>query len=98
MSRKLTLLVTGSGGGGSNNLIDSPRRMKAPVYIVGTNATPFWLARSTADKNYLIPWADAGESYITTLNKIVCDERVAWKSPAVDSLRVATGVRRPGNQ
>lgn len=71
MAPQPTLLVTGCGGGGSNNLIRAIDASRYDVSLVGTNAERSFLGRSMADDNYLIPWASDEQAYIETLNDIV---------------------------
>jgi len=94
LREKLNILVTGAGGGGSNNLIHSLRKMSFPVEIIGTNASEFWLARSTADKNYLIPWAGSGEKYLEALNYVIRQCDVGLIIPNNDNEAVAVSESR----
>lgn len=71
MDSSWTLLVTGCGGGGSNNLIRALRAARLEVTVIGTNAEQTCLARSLADTNYLIPWASDEESYLDSLNEVI---------------------------
>ena len=79
-----TVLVTGAGGGGSNNLIRGLRRNRRALFIIGTNVDRFNLARSLADKNYLIPGSDAETEYIDALNKITLEDHVDLVIPNSD--------------
>ena len=63
---KKIILVTGAGGGGSNNLINSIRASGMDVKIFGTNCESRLLAKSTADQNFLLPVATE-EEYTTSL-------------------------------
>lgn len=80
-----TILVTGAGGGGSNNLIRGFRRIGYPVRIIGTNADQYKLIQSLADRNYLIPNGDAGRSYQTALCKVIEAEKVDLVIPNNDT-------------
>jgi len=75
MSKK-TVLITGAGGGGSNNLIRSIQRSGYPVRLVGSNADRFILSRSLAERNYLLPRGDSGKGYAEALNRIAAAEKL----------------------
>ncbi len=49
------LLMTGAGTGPGNNLVRSLRTGDPSLFIVGCNADRFFLKKSSADRNYLIP-------------------------------------------
>lgn len=55
---ELTVLVTGAGGGGSNNLIRGLQRDNYGGTIVGSNINRYYLGKSLAEKNYMIPPGD----------------------------------------
>jgi len=80
-----TVLITGAGGGGSNNLIRSIRRSAYPVRLVGSNADRFILSRSLAEANYLLPRGDSGAGYIGALNQIVAAEKLDLIVPNNDT-------------
>lgn len=84
MDRPKRIIVTGAGGGGSNNLITSIRQSRYPVYIVGTNIDKFFLKKSIADKNYLIP-RGTEEGYIPTINKLIELEKIELIVPNNDT-------------
>ncbi len=67
---KRTILVTGAGGGGSNNLIRSLRASSLELEICGSNLSPFVLAKSNADKNFLLPAADDSRYVDALLSKV----------------------------
>lgn len=79
MSRP-TILVTGAGGGGSNNLIRGLRRDGYEGRIVGSNASKFYLGKSLADENYLIPRGDE-EGYEEALKSVIDEEGVELVMP-----------------
>jgi carbamoyl-phosphate synthase large subunit len=54
------------------------------VHIVGSSSDSFVLARSLADKNYLIPRADAGAAYIEAINRIAAAEQIDLIMPNND--------------
>lgn len=80
-----TVLVTGAGSGGSNNLIRGIRRGAYPVRIVGSNADRYALAQSLADKNYALPWANAGPAYLDAVRRVIADEGVDVVIPNNDT-------------
>ena len=78
------ILVTSAGGGASNNLMKGLRACSRPVFLVGTSIDPYYLARSRADRNYLIPRADSGEPYLEALERIVARESIDLVIPNND--------------
>ncbi len=78
------IIVTGAGGGGSNNLIRGIKESGYPVYIVGTNLEHYYLARSLADKNFLIPSSDSPDAYIDALHMIITREQIDLIIPNSD--------------
>jgi carbamoyl-phosphate synthase large subunit len=78
------ILVTSAGGGASNNLMAGLRQCEIPVFLVGTSMDRYYLARSRADRNYLIPRADSGEPYLEALGQIVIREEVELIIPNND--------------
>lgn len=78
------IIVSGAGGGGSNNLIRSLRESKLDLFIVGTNINRFYLKRSIADKNYLIP-RGTDENYIPAINKLIQIEDIDLVIPNNDT-------------
>lgn len=64
MKRKI--LITGAGGGGSNNLIRSLKVSSLDLDIYGSNLNSFVLAKSATEKNFLLPPA-SDSSYIDAL-------------------------------
>ena len=80
-----TILTTGAGSGGSNNLIRSIRHNSYPIRIIGTNADKFTLSRSMADRNYFIPRGEAGDAYFDAINEIIEREKVVLLVPNNDT-------------
>jgi hypothetical protein len=70
------ILVTSAGSGASNNLMQGLRRCEPPVFLVGTSIDRYCLARSRADRNYLVPRADSGAPYVEALERIIRREAV----------------------
>lgn len=79
------LLVSGAGGGGSNNLISGLRALTDGPQIIGTNAERNWLARSTADVNYLVARSTEESRYFAQINRIVERESVDLFIPNNDT-------------
>lgn len=79
-----SVIVTGAGGGGSNNLIRSLRKSKLDLFIVGTNVNKFYLRKSTADKNYLIP-RGTDKYYIPVINELIRRENIDLVIPNNDT-------------
>ncbi len=63
-----TVLVTGVGGGGANNLIRALRPYDPYPTIIGVNSDALALARSRADGDYLIPHSGDEDAYVDALN------------------------------
>jgi hypothetical protein len=78
------ILVTSAGGGASNNLMAGLRQCEIPIFLVGTSMDRYYLARSRADRNYLIPRADSGAPYLEALGQIVTREAVELIIPNND--------------
>ena len=81
MKRKI--LITGAGGGGSNNLIRSLRASSLDLEIYGSNLDPFILATSRADKNFLLPSASE-PTYINALLSKIEEEGIDLVIPNND--------------
>jgi len=74
------ILVTTSGGGNAQNLIRSLRGSDLECYIIGTNADKFELAKSNADKNYLLP-RYSSPYYLCNLYNLVQKEKIDFVIP-----------------
>lgn len=70
-----TILVTGAGGAPSTNFIRSLRSADYPFPIIGTDANPYYLFRSEADTNYLVPDVQ-DKSFIPIINQIITKHQV----------------------
>ena len=77
--------MTAAGGGAANNLIRGLRACRHRLYIVGTNIDSFSLARSLADRNYLVPPADTGDGYVEAIRRIVAAEQIDLVMPQNDA-------------
>lgn len=64
------ILVTGAGGSPATNFIRSLKKINEPILIVGVDSNKYYLKRSEADVNYLVPAANEA-NYIKFLNYII---------------------------
>lgn len=97
MTRRL--LIPSAGTGASNNLIRSLRAGDAGVVVIGCHSDRFVLAKSSADRNYLLPPVD-DRRFGAALLRVVRDERIDLVIPdndgdvlAISGLRRALGRR-----
>lgn len=78
------LLLTGAGGGGTNNLAESLRRSSlCDTELIGVNMDPYALTKSTLSKNFLLP-PSTEEAYIPALRKLVVDQSIDLVIPNND--------------
>jgi len=82
MSKKV--LITGAGGGGSNNLIRDLKKVNKNITVIGTNIDRFQVAKSIADKSYLISVSTDTKNYLKEINKLIKEEGVALIIPNND--------------
>jgi hypothetical protein len=80
---KQRLLVTGAGTGPSNNLIRSLKAGDASLFVVGCHADRFYLKKSSADRNYLLP-PTARADFAQALRRIIQAERIGLLIPTSD--------------
>lgn len=78
-----TILITGAGGGGGNNLIRSLRNSNLDVRIIGTNCLSQAVAKSNADQSFLLPEA-SDPRYLPELNRLIHAEGVDLVIPNND--------------
>lgn len=89
---KASVLVTGAGGGGGNNLINSLKKSSLDLTIIGSNCDPFALAKSNADRSYLLPEAGSKEygskatdellgTYLDSVNDLIAREEISLIIP-----------------
>ena len=71
------ILSTGAGGPAGINFVMSLRLAPEKMFIVGTEASEFYLHLAPSDKQYLIPRAK-DPSYVDKLNEIVRRERIEF--------------------
>ncbi len=72
------ILITGVGGGGSNNLIESIRQSNLDLTqysIIGSNISKDILAKSPLEENYILPVA-TDEKYEQTIIEFVRDKEI----------------------
>lgn len=70
------ILITGAGGGGSNNLIRDLRKVNKDIKIIGSNTDKYQVAKSIADATYVLPLATNTEIYIEKLNLLIIKEKI----------------------
>jgi carbamoyl-phosphate synthase large subunit len=70
-----TVLITGVGGGGSNNLIRGLQSDGFDGRIIGSNVSKYYLAKSPVKENYLLPRGDQ-EGYEDALKTVIRKEGV----------------------
>jgi hypothetical protein len=72
-----TVLVTGAGGAPATNFVRSLRSAPEPFRLIGTDASPYHLARAEADRSYLVPSAD-DPSLLQVLEHVIEAEGVEF--------------------
>ena len=74
------------GGYGAEHLANSiiNSSLGPSVEIYGTHADHYLLARSSARRNFLTPWASDAENYIQTVSKYVVDQGIDLFVPKSD--------------
>jgi len=80
----MKVLITGAGGGGSNNLIRDLRSVNENIEIIGSNIDIYQVAKSIADKSYILPIATDIGNYIDALNKLIEKEKIKLIIPNND--------------
>jgi carbamoyl-phosphate synthase large subunit len=80
---KTRLLVTGAGTGPSNNLVRSLKAGAPSLVVVGCHADRFYLTKSSADRNYLVP-PTAQADFAEALRRIIRAERIDLVIPTGD--------------
>ena len=84
MKMNKKVLVTGAGGGGSENLINSLRKSNLELFIYGSNMDDYLLAKSSADKTVWLPSAKE-EGYTDSLRAVVEKEKIELVIPNNDT-------------
>lgn len=69
------ILVLSAGGSATTNFIRSLRLSNEKFNIIGTDSNKYYIKRSEADKNYLIPLC-SDQNYISALKQIVKKEKI----------------------
>ena len=77
---KKNILLTTAGGGNANNLVRSLKNSDGDFHIIGTNISKFEIAKSIADKHYLVPRFNSDE-YLPVLKKIIRHEKIDFCIP-----------------
>ena len=83
-SSKHRILVTGAGGGGGENLINSLRRSNLNLEIWGSNMDEYLLAKSSADVTVWLPPAKE-ENYTAALAGLLEREKIELVVPNNDT-------------
>ena len=71
------ILVTGAGGSPAVNFTRSIRKAPEEFYIVGTDASKYYLHRAEVDKKYLVPTV-SDPQYLDVINKIIEEESIEF--------------------
>jgi carbamoyl-phosphate synthase large subunit len=79
------ILLTAAGGGVSENLLVAIRASSLATDVVGMSCDRFSLARSSVERAYLVPRADAGLEYVRAVRRIVERERIQLIIPGHDA-------------
>ncbi len=77
---KINILLTTAGGGNANNLVRSLKKSDLDCQIIGTNISKFEIAKSIADKHYLIPRFTSKE-YVPAFKEIMKREDIDFCIP-----------------
>lgn len=78
------VLVTGAGGPAGINFVMSLRICPEKMFLVGTEADPYFVHLVPTDEKFLVPRSDEAD-YIDKLNDIIRRERVEFVHPQPDS-------------
>ena len=65
------ILVTGAGGPGAVNMTRSLRMAEEPIYLVGCDASPYYLHLAETHARVLVPRCDDTEAYLAALARLV---------------------------
>jgi hypothetical protein len=71
------ILITGAGGSPAVNFTRSLRSAPEKIYLVGTDASKYYLQRAEVDKRYLVPSVKDAD-YIDVLNYIIDKEKIEF--------------------
>ncbi len=87
------LLILRAGSGQSNNLIRSLRAGDSSLFIVGCHADRFFLKKSSADRNYLIP-PSTHPGFTDALRRVIETEKIELAIPTGDrDVELLSGLR-----
>lgn len=76
----INVLLTTAGGGNANNLVRSLKNSGLDCNIIGTNISKFEIAKSIADKHYLVPRFN-DTNYISAIREIIVREKIDFCIP-----------------
>jgi biotin carboxylase len=82
------VLVTGAGGAAAGNLIRDLRAADPSLVVVGCHDDRFALAKSPADRNWLVH-AATHPGYVASLGRVIARERVGVAIPTSDAATLA---------
>ncbi len=71
------ILVTGAGGSPAVNFTRSLREAPEDFYLVGTDASKYYLTRAEVDARYLVPTVDDPQ-YLDVINHIIAKEKIEF--------------------
>ncbi len=71
------ILVLGAGGAPSTNFVRSLKKKKRKYRLIGTDANPYYLARSETDRTYLVPKVTEAD-FFPRLNAIIAKEKIDY--------------------
>ena len=81
---KARLLITGAGTAATSNLIRSLRASADSLFIVGAHSDRFFLRKSSADANYLLPDL-THPRFFPALRRVLTSEKVDLLIPTTDA-------------
>ena len=70
MNDATRILVTGAGGPGTVNLTRSLLMAPDPVFLLGTDASPYYIHLALTHEKALVPRCDDGDAYIETISAL----------------------------
>jgi len=92
---KARLLITGAGTAATSNLIRSLRAGADSLFIVGAHSDRFFLRKSSADANYLLPDL-THPRFFPALRRVLAKERIDLLIPTTDA--EVRALVRPGRR
>lgn len=88
------VLITGAGGGGSNNLIRDLRTVDTETVVIGSQMDRYLAAKSLADRTYLLPVATEADAYVDAMNRLIEKESIDLVVPNSDREVATVSARR----